>query len=180
LARLKDLYKKDIIPAMMEQFSYKNVNMVPKMNKVVINVGVGEAVQNSKAIESVVNEITQISGQKPIVTKAKKSIATFKLREGMPIGVKVTLRGERMYEFLDRFINASLPRVRDFKGISVKGFDGRGNYTVGIKEQLIFPEIDYDKVDKMRGMNITFITTAKTDEEAKELLVKFGAPFAKI
>ncbi len=180
MARLKDLYKKDIIPAMMEQFSYKNVNMVPKMNKVVINVGVGEAVQNSKAIESVVNEITQISGQKPIVTKAKKSIATFKLREGMPIGVKVTLRGERMYEFLDRFINASLPRVRDFKGISVKGFDGRGNYTVGIKEQLIFPEIDYDKVDKMRGMNITFITTAKTDEEAKELLVKFGAPFAKI
>jgi len=179
LARLKDLYKKDIVPAMMEQFSYKNVNMVPKMNKIVINVGVGEAVQNSKAIESVVSEITQISGQRPIITKAKKSIATFKLREGMPIGVKVTLRGERMYEFMDRFINASLPRVRDFKGVSLNGFDGRGNYTVGIKEQLIFPEIDYDKVDKMRGMNITFITTAKTDEEAKELLVKFGAPFAK-
>lgn len=179
MARLKDLYKKDIVPAMMEQFSYKNVNMVPKMNKIVINVGVGEAVQNSKAIESVVSEITQISGQRPIITKAKKSIATFKLREGMPIGVKVTLRGERMYEFMDRFINASLPRVRDFKGVSLNGFDGRGNYTVGIKEQLIFPEIDYDKVDKMRGMNITFITTAKTDEEAKELLVKFGAPFAK-
>ena len=179
MARLKDLYKKDIIPAMMEQFSYKNVNMVPKMNKIVINVGVGEAVHNSKALESVVSEITQISGQRPIITKAKKSIATFKLREGMPIGVKVTLRGERMYEFMDRFINASLPRVRDFKGVSLNGFDGRGNYTVGIKEQLIFPEIDYDKVDKMRGMNITFITTAKTDEEAKELLVKFGAPFAK-
>ncbi|MDD2371764.1 MAG: 50S ribosomal protein L5 [Firmicutes bacterium] len=179
MARLKDLYKKDIVPAMMEQFSYKNVNMVPKMNKIVINVGVGEAVQNSKAIESVVSEITQISGQKPIVTKAKKSIATFKLREGMPIGVKVTLRGVRMYEFMDRFINASLPRVRDFKGVSLNGFDGRGNYTVGIKEQLIFPEIEYDKVDKMRGMNITFITTAKTDEEAKELLVKFGTPFAK-
>lgn len=179
MARLKDLYKKDIIPAMMEQFSYKNVNMVPKMNKVVINVGVGEAVQNSKALESVVSEITQISGQKPIITKAKKSIATFKLREGMPIGVKVTLRGERMYEFMDRFINAALPRVRDFKGISNNGFDGRGNYTVGIKEQLIFPEIEYDKVEKMRGMNITFITTAKTDEEAKELLVKFGTPFAK-
>ena len=179
MARLKDLYKKDIVPAMMEQFSYKNINMVPKMNKIVINVGVGEAVQNSKALESVVSEITQISGQKPIITKAKKSIATFKLREGMPIGVKVTLRGDRMYEFMDRFINASLPRVRDFKGISNNGFDGRGNYTVGIKEQLIFPEIEYDKVDKMRGMNITFITTAKTDEEAKELLVKFGTPFAK-
>ena len=153
--------------------------MVPKMNKVVINVGVGEAVQNSKALESVVSEITQIAGQKPVITKAKKSIATFKLRAGMPIGVMVTLRGERMYEFMDRFINTALPRVRDFKGISANGFDGRGNYTVGIKEQLIFPEIEYDKVDKMRGMNITFITTAKTDEEAKELLAKFGTPFAK-
>lgn len=179
MARLKDLYKKDIMPALMEKFGYKNINMVPKMNKVVINVGVGEAVQNSKALESVVSEITQIAGQKPVITKAKKSIATFKLRAGMPIGVMVTLRGERMYEFMDRFINTALPRVRDFKGISANGFDGRGNYTVGIKEQLIFPEIEYDKVDKMRGMNITFITTAKTDEEAKELLAKFGTPFAK-
>lgn len=179
MARLKDMYKKDIVPAMVEKFGYKNINMVPKMNKVVINVGVGEAVQNSKALESVVSEITLIAGQKPVITKAKKSIATFKLRAGMPIGVMVTLRGERMYEFMDRFINTALPRVRDFKGISANGFDGRGNYTVGIKEQLIFPEIEYDKVDKMRGMNITFITTAKTDEEAKELLAKFGTPFAK-
>ena len=179
LARLKDLYKKDIVPAMQEQFSYKNVNMVPRIEKVVINVGVGDAVQNSKALESVVSEIAQISGQKPIITKAKKSISTYKLREGMPIGVKVTLRGERMYEFIDRLINTALPRVRDFKGISNNGFDGRGNYTLGIKEQLIFPEIEYDKVEKMRGMNISFITTAKSDEEAKELLVKFGTPFAK-
>lgn len=179
MARLKDLYKKDIVPAMQEQFSYKNVNMVPRIEKVVINVGVGDAVQNSKALESVVSEIAQISGQKPIITKAKKSISTYKLREGMPIGVKVTLRGERMYEFMDRLINTALPRVRDFKGISNNGFDGRGNYTLGIKEQLIFPEIEYDKVEKMRGMNISFITTAKSDEEAKELLVKFGTPFAK-
>ena len=179
LARLKDLYKKDIVPAMQEQFSYKNVNMVPRIEKVVINVGVGDAVQNSKALESVVSEIAQISGQKPIITKAKKSISTYKLREGMPIGVKVTLRGERMYEFMDRLINTALPRVRDFKGISNNGFDGRGNYTLGIKEQLIFPEIEYDKVEKMRGMNISFITTAKSDEEAKELLIKFGTPFAK-
>ena len=179
MATLKDLYIKDIVPAMQEQFGYENVNMVPKMNKIVINVGVGDAVQNSKALDSVVSEIAQISGQKPIITKAKKSISTYKLREGMPIGVKVTLRGIRMYEFMDRLINAALPRVRDFKGVAASGFDGRGNYTLGIKEQLIFPEIDYDKVEKMRGMNITFITTAKTDEEAKELLVKFGTPFAK-
>lgn len=179
MATLKDLYIKDIVPAMQEQFGYKNVNMVPKMNKIVINVGVGDAVQNSKALDSVASEIAQISGQKPIITKAKKSISTYKLREGMPIGVKVTLRGIRMYEFMDRLINAALPRVRDFKGVAANGFDGRGNYTLGIKEQLIFPEIDYDKVEKMRGMNITFITTAKTDEEAKELLVKFGTPFAK-
>lgn len=178
MTRLKYLYIKDIVPAMQEQFSYKNVNMVPKMNKIVINVGVGDAVQNSKALDSVVSEIAQIFGQKPIITKAKKSISTYKLREGMPIGVKVTLRGIRMYEFMDRFINAALPRVRDFKGVAVGGFDGKGNYTLGIKEQLIFPEIDYDKVEKIRGMNITFITTAKTDEEAKELLVKFGTPFA--
>lgn len=179
MARLKEMYKNEIMPALKEQFGYKNVNMIPKMNKIVINVGVGEAVQNSKALESVVNEITLIAGQKPVITKAKKSIATFKLRAGMPIGVMVTLRGDRMYEFMDRFINAALPRVRDFKGISSNGFDGRGNYTVGVKEQLIFPEIEYDKVEKMRGMNITFITTAKTDEEAKELLAKFGTPFAK-
>ena len=179
MARLKDLYKKDIMPALMEKFGYKNINMVPKMNKVVINVGVGEAVQNSKALESVVSEITQIAGQKPVITKAKKSIATFKLRAGMPIGVMVTLRGERMYEFMDRFINTALPRVRDFKGISANGFDGRGNYTVGIKEQLIFPEIEYDKVDKTRGMDIIFTTTAKTDEEARELLRLFNMPFAK-
>ena len=179
LARLKDLYVKDIVPAMQEQFSYANVNMVPKLNKIVINVGVGDAVQNSKALETVVSEVSQISGQKPIITKAKKSISTYKLREGMPIGVKVTLRGSRMYEFMDRLVNAALPRVRDFKGVSNNGFDGRGNYTLGIREQLIFPEIDYDKVEKVRGMNITFITTANTDEEAKELLVKFGTPFAK-
>lgn len=179
MARLKDLYKNEIIPAMKEHFSYKNINMVPKLNKIVINVGVGEAVQNIKALENAVSELTLISGQKPIITKAKKSIAVFKLREGMPIGCKVTLRGERMFEFLDRFVNVALPRVRDFKGVSPKGFDGRGNYTVGIKEQLMFPEIDYDKVEKTRGMNITFITTAKTDEEAKELLAKFGTPFAK-
>ena len=179
MARLKDLYVKDIVPAMQEQFSYNNVNMVPKLDKIVINVGVGDAVQNSKALETVVSEVSQISGQKPIITKAKKSISTYKLREGMPIGVKVTLRGSRMYEFMDRLVNAALPRVRDFKGVSNNGFDGRGNYTLGIREQLIFPEIDYDKVEKVRGMNITFITTANTDEEAKELLVKFGTPFAK-
>ena len=167
------------MPALKEQFGYKNVNMIPKLNKIVINIGVGEAVQNAKALENAVSELALISGQKPVITKAKKSIATFKLRAGMPIGCMVTLRGERMYEFLDRFVNVSLPRVRDFKGISANGFDGRGNYTVGVKEQLMFPEIDYDKVEKSRGMNITFITTAKTDEEGRELLAKFRMPFAK-
>lgn len=179
MARLKDLYKEDVVPALVEKFSYKNVNQAPKLNKIIVNMGVGEAVQNSKVLEGAVSDITMITGQKPIITKAKKSIATFKLREGMPIGCKVTLRGARMYEFLDRLVNASLPRVRDFKGISNKGFDGRGNYTLGINEQLIFPEIDFDKIDKVRGMDITFVTTAKTDEEAKELLRLLGAPFAK-
>ena len=179
MARLKEFYQKEVMPALKEQFGYKNVNMIPKLNKIVINIGVGEAVQNAKALENAVSELALISGQKPVITKAKKSIATFKLRAGMPIGCMVTLRGERMYEFLDRFVNVSLPRVRDFKGISPNGFDGRGNYTVGVKEQLMFPEIDYDKVEKSRGMNITFITTAKTDEEGRELLAKFGTPFAK-
>ena len=179
MARLKEFYQKEVMPALKEQFGYKNVNMIPKLNKIVINIGVGEAVQNTKALENAVSELALISGQKPVITKAKKSIATFKLRAGMPIGCMVTLRGERMYEFLDRFVNVSLPRVRDFKGISANGFDGRGNYTVGVKEQLMFPEIDYDKVEKSRGMNITFITTAKTDEEGRELLAKFRMPFAK-
>ena len=179
MARLKEFYQKEVMPALKEQFGYKNVNMIPKLNKIVINIGVGEAVQNAKALENAVSELALISGQKPVITKAKKSIATFKLRAGMPIGCMVTLRGERMYEFLDRFVNVSLPRVRDFKGISPNGFDGRGNYTVGVKEQLMFPEIDYDKVEKSRGMNITFITTAKTDEEGRELLAKFRMPFAK-
>lgn len=179
MARLKEFYQKEVMPALKEQFGYKNVNMIPKLNKIVINIGVGEAVQNAKALENAVSELALISGQKPVITKAKKSIATFKLRAGMPIGCMVTLRGERMYEFLDRFVNVSLPRVRDFKGISPNGFDGRGNYTVGVKEQLMFPEINYDKVEKSRGMNITFITTAKTDEEGRELLAKFRMPFAK-
>ena len=179
MARLKDMYKEEVVPALVEKFSYRNVNEAPKLNKIIVNMGVGEAVQNSKVLEGAVSDITMITGQKPIITKAKKSIATFKLREGMPIGCKVTMRGARMYEFLDRLVNASLPRVRDFKGISNKGFDGRGNYTLGITEQLIFPEIDFDKIDKVRGMDITFVTTAKTDEEARELLRLLGAPFAK-
>ena len=179
MARLKDMYKEEVVPALVEKFSYKNVNEAPKLNKIIVNMGVGEAVQNSKVLEGAVSDITMITGQKPIITKAKKSIATFKLREGMPIGCKVTMRGARMYEFLDRLVNASLPRVRDFKGIYNKGFDGRGNYTLGITEQLIFPEIDFDKIDKVRGMDITFVTTAKTDEEARELLRLLGAPFAK-
>ncbi|AMP20332.1 50S ribosomal protein L5 [endosymbiont 'TC1' of Trimyema compressum] len=179
MARLKDTYKEEVVPALVEKFSYKNVNEAPKLNKIIVNMGVGEAVQNSKVLEGAVSDIIMITGQKPVITKAKKSIATFKLREGMPIGCKVTMRGARMYEFLDRLVNASLPRVRDFKGISNKGFDGRGNYTLGITEQLIFPEIDFDKIDKVRGMDITFVTTAKTDEEARELLKLLGAPFAK-
>ncbi len=176
---LKDRYENEIVPAMMEKFSYKNKLEVPKIEKVVLNMGLGEAKENSKVIENAVNDMAIITGQKPIVTKAKKSIAAFKLREGMPIGCKVTLRGYKMYSFVDRLISISLPRVRDFRGVSADSFDGRGNYTLGIKEQLIFPEIKYDKVDKIRGMDIVFVTTAKTDEEARELLRLFGMPFNK-
>lgn len=177
MARLKDKYTNEIAPALQQKFGYKNVMQIPKLEKVVINVGVGEAIQNSKAIDSAVGDLMKITGQKPVVTRAKKSIAAFKLREGMPIGTKVTLRGDRMYEFVDRLMSVALPRVRDFRGVSGKAFDGRGNYTLGIKEQLIFPEIEYDKIDKLRGMDIVFVTTAKTDEEARELLGMFGMPF---
>jgi len=177
VARLKDKYQNEIAPALQQKFAYKNVMQIPKMDKIVLNMGVGEAVQNSKAIDSAVGDMMKISGQKPVVTRAKKSISTFKLREGMPIGCKVTLRGQRMYEFMDRLLNVALPRVRDFRGISAKAFDGRGNYTLGIKEQLIFPEMEYDKIDKLRGMDVVFVTTAKTDEEARELLRGFGMPY---
>lgn len=177
MARLFDLYKKEIAPAMMQKFGYKSVMQIPKLDKIVINIGLGEAKDNPKAVESAVNDLTLITGQKPIVTKARKSVANFKLREGMNIGCKVTLRNDKMYEFLDRFFNVALPRVRDFRGISANSFDGRGNYATGIKEQLIFPEIEYDKIDKLRGMDIMIVTTAKTDEEARELLTMFGAPF---
>ena len=175
----KEYYVNEVVPAMVAKFSYKNIMEVPKIEKIVINMGLGEAKDNSKAIDNAVNDMTIISGQKPIVTKARKSIANFKLREGMPIGAKVTLRGEKMYEFMDRFFNAALPRVRDFRGIDPNSFDGRGNYSMGVKEQLIFPEIEYDKIDKVRGMDIIFVTTANTDEEARELLALMGAPFAK-
>ncbi len=177
-ARLKEFYKSDVAPALMKKFEYKSVMQIPKIDKIVINVGAGEARENSKVIDAIVSDVTQIAGQKPVVCKAKKSVANFKLREGMPIGVKVTLRGEKMYEFLDRFFNLSLPRVRDFRGINPNSFDGRGNYAMGVKEQLIFPEIDYDKIDKVRGMDIIIVTTANTDEEARELLTLMGAPFA--
>jgi large subunit ribosomal protein L5 len=177
VARLKDRYVNEIAPALQQKFAYKNVMQIPKLDKIVINMGVGEAVQNSKAIDSAVGDLMKITGQKPIVTRAKKSISAFKLREGMPIGCKVTLRGQRMYEFMDRLLSVALPRVRDFRGISGKAFDGRGNYTLGIKEQLIFPEIEYDKIDKLRGMDVVFVTTAKTDEEARELLRGFGMPY---
>ncbi len=177
--RLKEKYQKEITPALMSKFNYKSVMQVPKIEKIVINMGVGDAVQNAKALDSAVEELSMITGQKPVVTKAKKSIAGFRLREGMPIGAKVTLRGERMYEFFDKLVSVSLPRVRDFRGISKKAFDGRGNYTLGIKEQLIFPEIDYDKVSKVRGMDIVIVTTANTDEESRELLTGFGMPFQK-
>jgi len=179
MARLKEKYDKEVVPALMSKFAYKNIMQVPKIEKVVINIGVGEAKENPKALEAAVNDLTIITGQKPVVTRAKKSIANFKIREGMAIGTKVTLRSERMYEFLDKLFNVALPRVRDFRGVPSKSFDGRGNYTLGIKEQLIFPEIDYDKIDKIRGMDIIFVTTAKTDEEAKELLQMLGMPFAK-
>lgn len=177
--RLKERYVKEISPALVSKFSYKSVMQVPKIEKIVINMGVGDAVQNAKALDNAVEELTLIAGQKPVVTHAKKSIAGFRLREGMPIGAKVTLRGERMYEFLDKLISVSLPRVRDFRGISKKAFDGRGNYTLGIKEQLIFPEIEYDKVSKVRGMDIVIVTTANTDEESRELLTQIGMPFQK-
>ncbi len=178
MARLKDLYKAEIAPALMKKYEYKSVMQIPKLDKIVINVGVGDARENSKAIDSVIADITAITGQKAVPTYAKKSVANFKLRQGMKIGVKVTLRGERMYEFVDRLFNFALPRVRDFKGINPNAFDGRGNYSLGLKEQLIFPEIEYDKVEKIRGMDICFVTTANTDDEARELLRAFGAPFA--
>ena len=179
MARLKETYKNEIMGAMTAKFGYKNQMQVPKIEKIVINMGVGEAKDNAKVLENAVGDMQTISGQKPIITKAKKSVAAFKLREGMPIGCKVTLRGEKMYEFLDRLVNISLPRVRDFRGVSATAFDGRGNYALGIKEQLIFPEIEYDKVDKVRGMDVIIVTTAKTDEEARELLTQFGMPFQK-
>jgi large subunit ribosomal protein L5 len=177
--RLKERYQKEITPALVSKFNYMSVMQVPKIEKIVVNMGVGEAVQNAKVLDTAVEELTQITGQKPMVTKAKNSIAGFRLREGMPIGAKVTLRGERMYEFLDKLVSVSLPRVRDFRGVSKKAFDGRGNYTLGVKEQLIFPEIDYDKVSKVRGMDIVIVTTANTDEEARELLTQIGMPFQK-
>ena len=179
MTRLKEMYQNTIMDNMMKKFGYKNVMQVPKLDKIVINMGVGEAKENPKALESAVKDMEIISGQKPVITKAKKSIANFKIREGVAIGCKVTLRGDKMYEFADRLINLSLPRVRDFRGVNANAFDGRGNYALGIKEQLIFPEIEYDKVDKVRGMDIIFVTTANTDEEARELLVQFGMPFAK-
>ncbi|MCL6559141.1 MAG: 50S ribosomal protein L5 [Firmicutes bacterium] len=177
MSRLKDKYQKEVVPALIEKFGYKNKMQVPKLEKVTINMGLGEAVQNPKAIDAAVNDLKAITGQKPVVTRAKKSVAAFKLRAGMQIGAKVTLRGQRMYDFVDKLVNVVLPRVRDFRGVSLKSFDGRGNYTLGIKEQIIFPEIDYDKVDKVRGMDITFVTTAKNDEEAGELLRLLGMPF---
>ncbi|MTT32756.1 50S ribosomal protein L5 [Terrilactibacillus sp. BCM23-1] len=179
MSRFKEKYQKEVVPALVEKFNYSSVMEVPKIEKVVINMGVGDAVSNSKALDSAVEELTALAGQKPVVTRAKKSIAGFKLREGMPIGAKVTLRKERMYDFLDKLVTVSLPRVRDFRGVSKKAFDGRGNYTLGVREQLIFPEIDYDKVSKVRGMDIVVVTTANTDEEAAELLTLLGMPFAK-
>ncbi len=176
--RLKEKYLNEVAPAMTEKFGYKNVMEIPKVDKIVINMGVGEAVGNPKVLDSAVADLTLISGQKPVLTRAKKSLAAWKLRQGMPIGAKVTLRGERMYNFMDKFVNVALPRVRDFRGVSAKAFDGRGNYSMGLREQLIFPEIEYDKVDKVRGMNIIIVTTAKTDEEARELLKLMGMPFS--
>lgn len=179
MARLKEAFVKEVAPALMNKFNYTSVMQIPKLEKIVINVGCGEAKENAKVIDAIVADMLMITGQKPYLCKAKKSVANFKLREGMTIGVKTTLRGERMYEFLDRFFNLALPRVRDFRGINPNSFDGRGNYSMGVKEQLIFPEIDYDKIDKIRGMDICFVTTANTDEEARELLTLMGAPFAK-
>ena len=177
MSRLKDFYKDEIVDAMIKKFGYKNIMEVPKLDKIVVNMGVGEAKDNAKALEAAVSDLAIITGQKPVITKAKKSVANFKIREGMNLGCKVTLRSDRMYEFLDRLFSVALPRVRDFRGINPNSFDGRGNYALGIKEQLIFPEIDYDKIDKIRGMDINFVTTAQTDEEARELLKLLGAPF---
>ena len=179
MARMKDIYNNEVAPALMAKFAYKSTMQIPRFNKIVINVGAGDAKDNAKVIDKIIEEISMIAGQKAVPTYARKSVANFKLREGVKIGAKVTLRGERMYEFMDRLFTFALPRVRDFKGINPNGFDGRGNYSMGLKEQLIFPEIEYDKVDKIRGMDITFVTTATTDEEAKELLTLMGAPFAK-
>lgn len=176
-ARLKQIYQERVAPAMMEEFKYANIMQVPKIEKIVVNIGLGEALQNAKALDAATGDLAIIAGQKPVVTRAKKSIANFRLRAGMPIGAKVTLRGERMWSFLDRLINVALPRQRDFRGVSADAFDGRGNYTLGLREQLVFPEIDYDKIDKIRGMEITVVTTAKTDEEGRRLLVLFGMPF---
>ena len=179
MSRLKEQYQNEIVDAMIKKFGYKNIMEVPKLDKVVINMGVGEAKENAKVLESAIADMEKIAGQKAVVTRAKNSVANFKIREGMPIGCKVTLRGEKMYEFVDRLINLALPRVRDFRGVNPNAFDGRGNYALGIKEQLIFPEIEYDKIDKVRGMDVIFVTTAKTDEEARELLKQFNMPVAK-
>ena len=179
MSRLREMYKKEVVPALTRQFGYKNVMAVPRMVKINVNMGVGEAIANAKILDSAADELALITGQRPVVTKAKKSIAAFKLRQGMPIGVTVTLRGDRMFEFYDRLVNVALPRVRDFRGVSTRSFDGRGNYTLGLRDQLIFPEIDYGKVDKARGMNITIVTTARTDDEAFALLNSMGMPFAK-
>lgn len=178
MARLRELYEKEIVPALMEKFNYKNIMEAPKLEKIVVNMGVGDAKENPKFLEGAVNDLSVITGQKPVVTKAKRSVSNFKLREGMRIGAKVTLRGDRMYEFADKLLNVALPRVRDFRGVSARSFDGRGNYSLGIREQLIFPEINYDQIEKVRGMDIVFVTTAKTDEEAREFLRLLGMPFA--
>mgnify|MGYP001534361216 CR=1 FL=1 len=179
MSRLKDLYQSEIVDAMIKKFGYKNIMEVPKLDKIVINMGVGEAKENAKVLDSAVKDLETITGQKVVLTRAKNSVANFKIREGMPIGCKTTLRGEKMYDFMDRLVNLALPRVRDFRGVSADSFDGRGNYALGVKEQLIFPEIEYDKVEKVRGMDVIVVTTAKTDEEARELLRLFGMPFAK-
>ena len=179
MSRLKDLYKDEIVDAMIKKFGYKNIMEIPKLDKIVINMGVGEAKENAKVLDSAVKDLETITGQKVVLTRAKNSVANFKIREGMPIGCKTTLRGEKMYDFMDRLVNLALPRVRDFRGVSADSFDGRGNYALGVKEQLIFPEIEYDKVEKVRGMDVIVVTTAKTDEEARELLRLFGMPFAK-
>lgn len=179
MARMHEKYKSDVVPSLMTEFGYKNVMQVPKLQKIVLNIGLGEAVQNAKAIDAAVGDLSMITGQKPVVTRAKKSLAAFKLREGMPIGAMVTLRGARMYEFFDRLVSVALPRLRDFRGVSPNSFDGRGNYTLGLREQIVFPEIDYDKIDKTRGLEMSFVTTAGTDEEGRRLLALLGVPFAK-